>query len=165
MTRSFWQHNTPVLAAAAALAGFASCWLLLPHLPAQAPTEKPLRSGLVRVEDAVPTRGPWGEWRRYFRGETYGTKDMVVLVVTLKPGEAPHPPHQHAEEEFMILADGTGTWTLDGKEIAAKKGDVVYAAPWTTHGLKNTGQVPLTYYMVKWNNKGVEAPAKPAEKE
>ena len=65
----------------------------------------------------------------------------------------------------MILADGTGTWTLDGKEIAAKQGDVVYAAPWTTHGLKNTGDAPLTYYMVKWNNKGVKAPAKPAEKE
>jgi quercetin dioxygenase-like cupin family protein len=99
-----------------------------------------------------------------FPGDTYGTKDMVVLVVTLKPGQAPHPPHQHAEEEFMILADGTGTWTLDGKEIAAKKGNVVYAAPWTTHGLKNTGEAPLTYYMVKWNNKGVKAPAKPTEK-
>jgi mannose-6-phosphate isomerase-like protein (cupin superfamily) len=87
---------------------------------------------------------------------------MVVLVVTLKPGQAPHPPHRHAEEEFMILADGSGTWTLDRKEIAAKKGDVVYAAPWTMHGLKNTGNAPLTYYMVKWNNKGVKAPEKPA---
>ena len=64
----------------------------------------------------------------------------------------------------MILADGSGAWTLDGKEIAAKKGDVVYAAPWTLHGLKNTGEGPLTYYMVKWNNKGVKAPEKPHEK-
>jgi endonuclease YncB( thermonuclease family)/quercetin dioxygenase-like cupin family protein len=116
-------------------------------------------SGLVRAEDAVPTRGEWGEWHRYFRGDTHGTKDMVVLEVTLKPGQAPHPPHRHAEEEFMILADGSGTWTLDAKEIAAKKGDVVYAAPWTMHGLKNAGDGPLTYYMVKWNNKSVPPPA------
>src|SRR4029434_9592065 len=75
-------------------------------------------SGLVRAEDAVPTRGGWGEWHRYFRGDTHGTKDMVVLAVTLKPGQAPHPPHHHAEEEFMILADGNGTWTLNSKEIA-----------------------------------------------
>ena len=61
----------------------------------------------------------------------------------------------------MILAEGTGTWHLDGKELPARKGDVVYAAPWTMHGLKNTDDAPLTYYMVKWNSKGVPSPAKP----
>jgi mannose-6-phosphate isomerase-like protein (cupin superfamily) len=151
-----------VLAPAALVAaGFASAWLFFPQRPARALAERPFASGLVRGEDAVPTRGPWGEWRRYFRGETHGTRDMVVLVVTLKPGQAPHPPHQHAEEEFMILAEGAGTWHLDGKEFPARKGDVVYAAPWVMHGLKNTGAAPLTYYMVKWNNKGVPAPEKP----
>jgi quercetin dioxygenase-like cupin family protein len=144
--------------------GFVLARVYPPQATAQTSTEKPPASALIRGEDAVPTRGDWGEWRRYFRGQTYGTNDMVVLVVTLKPGQAPHPPHRHAEEEFMILADGSGTWTLDGKEIAAKKGDVVYAAPWTVHGLKNTGDAPLTYYMVKWNNKGVKAPEKPVEK-
>jgi quercetin dioxygenase-like cupin family protein len=145
-------------------AGFASACFLLPWHPGHAQTaqtEKALESRLVRVEDAVPTRGPWGEWRRYFRGETHGTQDMVVLAVTLKPGQAPHRPHRHAEEEFMILAEGAGTWNVDGKESAARKGDVVYAAPWTIHGLKNTSDAPLTYYMVKWNNKGVKVPAKP----
>jgi quercetin dioxygenase-like cupin family protein len=83
---------------------------------------------------------------------------MVVLAVTLKPGQAPHPPHQHAEEEFMILTEGVGTWHLDGKEFSARKGDVLYAAPWILHGLKNTSDAPLTYSMVKWNNKGVKAP-------
>src|SRR5262245_62088514 len=157
----------PCILAAIAIfaAGFAFAQLFPPQVTAQSPTEKPLASALIRGEDAAPTRGEWGEWRRYFRGDTYGTRDMVVLVVTLKPNEAPHPPHQHAEEEFMILAEGVGTWTLDGKEIAAKKGDVVYAAPWTMHGLKNTGTTPMTYYMVKWNNKGVKAPAKPAAME
>jgi mannose-6-phosphate isomerase-like protein (cupin superfamily) len=145
-------------------AGFTIARLFPPPLAAQALPARPLVSALVRVEDAVPTRGEWGEWRRYFRGDTHGTKDMVVLVVTLKPGQAPHPPHRHAEEEFMILAEGTGTWHLDGKDLPARKGDVVYAAPWTMHGLKNTGEAPLTYYMVKWDNKGVKAPEKPAEK-
>jgi mannose-6-phosphate isomerase-like protein (cupin superfamily) len=88
---------------------------------------------------------------------------MIVLAVTLKPGQAPHPPHRHAEEEFMILADGTGTWTLGDKQMPARKGDVVYAAPWMQHGLRNTGDTPLTYYLVKWSNKGVPAPAKPEE--
>jgi hypothetical protein len=89
---------------------------------------------------------------------------MIVLAVTLKPGHAPHPPHQHAEEEFMILTEGSGTWTLNDNEMPARKGDVLYAAPWALHGLKNTGDSPLTYYMVKWSNKGVPVPEKPAHK-
>jgi mannose-6-phosphate isomerase-like protein (cupin superfamily) len=125
--------------------------------------EGPLPSGLVRTRDAVPTRGEWGEWLRYFKGQTHGTTDLVVLAVTLKPGQAPHPPHRHAEEEFMILAEGSGRWHLDGKDSPAVKGDAVYAAPWSMHGIKNTGDGPLTYYMVKWSGKGVEPPAAPGE--
>src|SRR5262245_33263017 len=91
--------------AALVVAGFVTAWLLQPQQPGLAQPEravaKPLGSGLVRVADAVPTRGDWGEWRRYFRGDTHGTTDAIVLAVTLKPSHAPHPPHQHAEEEFM----------------------------------------------------------------
>ena len=133
-------------------------------MSSQNPVEKTLPSAVVRAAEAVPTRGPWGEWLRYFRGDTFGTSDMVVLAVCLKPGQAPHPPHQHAEEEFMILAEGAGAWHLDGKELPAKKGDVLYAAPWTMHGVKNTGDAPLTYYMMKWNNKGVKAPTNPPKR-
>src|SRR5262245_57501615 len=151
------------LASAALIAaGFAAAQLVPHRAGAQPATEKVLASGLVHTEDAVPTRGEWGEWRRYFRGDTHGARDMVVLAVTLKPGQAPHPPHRHAEEEVMILAEGTGTWHLDGKDLPARKGDVAYAAPWTMHGLKNTVDAPLTYYMVKWSGKGVPPPAKPA---
>jgi len=134
------------------------------RLSSQVPAERTLASAVVRAADAVPTRGPWGEWLRYFRGDTYGTLDIVVLAVTLKPGQEPHPPHQHAEEEFMILAEGSGDWHLDGKDLPAKKGDVLYAAPWAMHGIKNTGNAPLTYYMMKWNNKGVKAPLQPTRK-
>src|SRR5262245_16751064 len=102
-------------------AGFWLGRLLPPPVAAQAPTARPLASALVRAEEAVPTGGDWGEWRRYFRGETHGTKDLVVLVVTLKPGHAPHSPHRHAEEEFLILAEGTGTWHLaPGREGTAR---------------------------------------------
>ena len=144
-------------------AGFATAWFLLPRIQGQAPPEEGLRSAVIRAHDAAPTHGDWGQWLRYFRGDTHGTRDMVVLAVTLKPRHAPHPPHQHAEEEFMILTEGSGTWTLNDKEMPARKGDVLYASPWALHGLKNTGDTPLTYYMVKWSNKGVPTTTKPEE--
>jgi mannose-6-phosphate isomerase-like protein (cupin superfamily) len=151
-----------ILASAALVAiGFVAGRLTPPQVAAQPAAEKGLASSVVHAEEAAPTRGDWGEWRRYFRGATHGAKDLVVLAVTLRPGHEPHPPHRHAEEEFMILAEGAGVWRLDGRDLPARKGDVVYAAPWVMHGLKNTGDTPLTYYLVKWNTKGVKAPEKP----
>jgi quercetin dioxygenase-like cupin family protein len=122
------------------------------------PAANILSSGLVHSGDAVPTRGPWGGWLRFFRGDTHGAKDLVVLSVTLVPGAEPHPPHRHAEEEIMVLTEGAGTWHLDGKDLPARKGDVLYAAPWAMHGIRNTGDTPLTYSMFKWSSKGVDAP-------
>jgi quercetin dioxygenase-like cupin family protein len=141
--------------------GFAAARLWPPTVTAQSATAKSLPSALIRADEGAPTRGDWGAWVRYFRGDTYGTRDMVVLAVTLKPAQASHAPHRHAEEEIMILTEGSGTWHLDGKDHPARKGDVLYAAPWTMHGIKNTGDGPLIYYMVKWNNKGVAAPPEP----
>ncbi len=126
--------------------------------------EEQLAAALVRAKDAVVTTGDWGHWLRYFRGDTHGSRDLVVLAVTLKPGEAPHPPHQHTEEELMIVVMGSGVWQLDGKEMLAETGDVVYAAPWTMHGLRNnSGEAPLMYYMVKWSGQGIDTVKPPVE--
>lgn len=129
----------------------------------QEAADKTLPAALIRANAAAVTSGDWGHWLRYLRGDTHGSRDLVVLAVTLKPNQAPHPAHRHAEEELMILAEGTGMWQLDGKQSPAKAGDVVYAAPWTMHGIKNTGDETLLYYMVKWSGKGVPAANRPAQ--
>ena len=45
----------------------------------------------------------------------------------------------------MILAEGAGIWNVAGKQSAARKGDVLYAAPWTLHGRKNTSDAHLLH--------------------
>lgn len=72
-----------------------------------------------------------------------------------------HPPHRHAEEEFLIVTEGSGRFHLNGKEWPAQKGDVLYAAPWTMHGIRNTGDKPISYMAVKWAARGVKAPPEP----
>ena len=62
----------------------------------------------------------------------------------------------------MVLAEGEGVWRLEGKDTPARKGDAVYAAPWTEHGIRSSGERSLTYYMVKWSGKGVSVPEEPA---
>ena len=108
--------------------------------------------------------GPTHDWtgltneqgyRRHFAGTCPGQRTGPSLLVRARrvsvgPGD--------------LWSRDVGTWHLVGKEHPARKGNVLYAAPWAMHTLKNTGEKPLTYYMVKWNNKGVKAPERPVKR-
>jgi quercetin dioxygenase-like cupin family protein len=111
-------------------------------------------SRIVGSAEGTARQEPWGHWLRRLHGDTAAVSNLTISLFTLAPGQAPHPPHQHAEEELMILVEGGGTWHLVGKDSPAHQGDVVYAAPWDIHGLRNTGTVSLSYYVLKWAGRG-----------
>jgi len=113
------------------------------------------KSEVVPKEAVKKAPDSWGVFYPYFTGSTYGTKDMLAGVADINPGEEIHPPHRHAEEEFLIVTKGEGTWHLNGKDFPAKKGDMLYAAPWDIHGISNTGRENLEFVVWKWNAKGV----------
>ncbi len=125
------------------------------------PQRKPLKSGVVSFEDAKTHQADWGEMRSYFTGETTGTKDVLTAVAIVKPGKAVHRAHRHAEEEYLILVEGSGTWSLDGKEFPAKRGDILHTEPWVYHGLTNTGTEQLIFVVVRFNSKGVKIAPRP----
>ncbi len=121
-----------------------------------------LPSAVVTAQQAKTEHADWGSFSTYFQGETYGTREALTGVAVIKPGQEIHPPHQHAEEEYLMVIAGEGTWHLNGKNFAARQDDILYAAPWDLHGLKNTGKAPLKFVVWKWNNKGVTLPTQPA---
>ena len=118
-------------------------------------------SSIVSESQAKRQVNPWGTLYTYAEGETYTTKDGLAAVAVIKPGMEIHPPHQHAEEEYVLVTEGTGVWSLNGKERPAKAGDMQYAAPWDMHGIRNTGKTPLRFVVWKWNGKGVPPTVKP----
>lgn len=132
---------------------------LLSLTPARA--SEPLKSKIVGFEEARPTPAKWGEMRRYFTGETFGTKDVLTAVAIVDPGKSVHRAHRHAQEEYLIVAEGSGTWSLDGKESPAQRGDILYAEPWVYHGLMNSGDKPLIFVVVRYNAKGLKLPSRP----
>ncbi len=155
------EKRTAVFGAlAATLVGLAAS---LPAEAADSPS-KPLKSGIVRFSDAKANQADWGEMRRYFTGETSGTKDVLTAVAIVKPGKAVHRAHRHAQEEYLILVEGAGTWSLDGKESPATRGDILYTQPWVYHGLTNTGIEPLIFVVVRFNSKGVSIPPRPDDR-
>jgi mannose-6-phosphate isomerase-like protein (cupin superfamily) len=120
-----------------------------------------LKSKIVGWDEARKTEADWGQMRFYFTGETAGTKNVLTAVAVVEPGKAVHKSHRHAEEEYLVLVDGSGTWSLDGKDSPARRGDVLYVEPWVYHGLKNTGERPLIFLVVRYAGKGVPAPPRP----
>lgn len=117
-------------------------------------------SAILSQQQAKRQDFDWGTLYTYYEGESYGTKDALAAVAVIKPGQEIHPPHEHAEEEYLMVLEGEGTWSLNGKTQPARAGDMQYAAPWDVHGVSNTGDTPLAFVVWKWNNKGVPLPAK-----
>jgi mannose-6-phosphate isomerase-like protein (cupin superfamily) len=122
---------------------------------------QPLKSQIVRQDETRITKGDWGEMYHYFAGESPATRNVLVAVAVVQPGKAVHRAHRHAMEEYLMLVEGSGVWSLEGKETPAKTGDVLYAAPWVYHGLTNTGTAPLRFAVVRYSAKGVEPPPRP----
>ena len=91
----------------------------------------------------------------HYNGPTDQLSGMCTGMVVLDPGASPHPPHRHPEEEFMIVADGTGEIECDGKTTQVGPGAIMYCAGNVLHGIVNTGQVPMTFYWSKWMARGV----------
>ncbi|RDV26606.1 cupin domain-containing protein [Alteromonas aestuariivivens] len=121
----------------------------------------PLATSVVTLSQAQMEQLSGSVFYQYFAGQTYGTEDTLVGVAVIEPGQEIHPPHQHAEEEFLMVIEGAGIWTLNDETFTAQAGDILYAAPWDLHGVLNSGDKPLKFVVFKWNNKGVAAPAEP----
>ena len=100
--------------------------------------------------EAALTRETFGDNRVYYDGPTEQLSAMTAGSLRLKPGMSPHPPHQHPEEEIMVIAEGTGEISIEGKVTPVASGGMMYCAAGKLHGIVNTGKTPLLFYYFKW---------------
>jgi len=93
---------------------------------------------------------PVGKIGLYFNGETEESQSLVTGRFVIDPGETPHPPHVHPDEEILIVESGHGEIFCEGKTTKVGPGSVMYSAPNVPHSITNTGEEPLTFYFMKW---------------
>jgi mannose-6-phosphate isomerase-like protein (cupin superfamily) len=144
--------------------GGAAVFVLLTRSSGADAADKPaptIESKIVGWDEAQIHKADWGQMRFYMTGETSGSKNVLTAVAIVEPGKSVHKAHRHAEEEYLAVVEGSGTWSLNDKESPAKRGDVLYAAPWVYHGLTNTGDKPLIFLVVRYSSKGVPVPPRP----
>jgi quercetin dioxygenase-like cupin family protein len=97
---------------------------------------------------AEPTKT--GEKRQFLQAPTPTLDELELHVTTLNPGEAPHPPHQHPEEELIIIKEGMVESTVNGITTRIGPGSVIFQASNQLHGLKNVGTTKAVYHVIKW---------------
>jgi mannose-6-phosphate isomerase-like protein (cupin superfamily) len=158
-----WRRLRLILAAVFA-AGLAAAIARETLSDAADPQPAPFKSQIVAFDAAKVHKADWGEMRRYFAGESFGAKDVLTAVAIVEPGKAVHKAHRHAMEEYLAIVQGSGVWSLAGRETPAKRGDILYAEPWVFHGITNTGVEPLIFVVVRYTAKGVVVPPRPDDR-
>lgn len=102
--------------------------------------------------EAKPTK--YGMSRKVFQAPTPTLDELECHITTLNPGEAPHAAHHHPDEELILVKEGTVETTLNGVSRQVGPGSVIFQASDEMHGLRNIGQTPATYFVVKWKTPG-----------
>ena len=102
-----------------------------------------LRDGVLNPANVPSSSADGCTAFTHYNGPTDQLAGICAGMAILEPGASPHPPHGHPEEEFMIVAEGTGEIECDGKVTPAGPGAMMYCAGNTLHGITNTGSAPM----------------------
>ena len=97
-----------------------------------------------------------GQYRQFVRAPTATLDELELHVTTLNPGQTSHAPHQHPNEELVILASGKLEAMSNGKTMQLGPGSVIFNASNQLHSVRNVGDVPATYHVINWTSPGMK---------
>ncbi len=100
-----------------------------------------------------------GERRELFDAPTLTLNNFEGHVTTIRPGEVPHPPHRHPDEEMILIKEGTLEVSINGETKRASAGSIFFYASNDLHGMRNVGTTLATYYVFRFVTAKTPAPA------
>jgi len=117
---------------------------------AQSAGKMVLHSSVFNWAELKVTPTKTGERRSVFDAATPLLEQFECHITTLNPGESPHPPHRHPEEELMVIREGSLEALQNDKTNRVEAGGIIFEASNELHGLRNIGTNRATYYVFKW---------------
>jgi quercetin dioxygenase-like cupin family protein len=95
--------------------------------------------------------------RQFMQAPTATLDELELHVTTLQAGTTSHAPHKHANEELVIIKEGTVEVLVDGQTKRVGPGSVVFNASNQMHSLRNVGSGPATYHVINWKTPATKA--------
>lgn len=117
---------------------------------AQSATKPVMHSCVFPWADLKVSPTKTGERRSVFDAPTPTLSNLECHITTLNPGEAPHAPHRHADEELMIVKEGTLAAFQGDQTNIVVAGGIIFEASNELHGLRNIGTNRATYFVIKY---------------
>jgi quercetin dioxygenase-like cupin family protein len=114
-------------------------------------SEKIMGPTVFEWEDMKPVKNATGEVRSLCKAPTATVDQLEMHVTTLNPGQSPHAPHRHINEELIIMREGECETLSDGKWVKVGPGSVVFNASNSLHGFRNVGTIPAIYHVINWS--------------
>jgi XRE family transcriptional regulator, regulator of sulfur utilization len=124
--------------------------LTLTGVAAMQPKPAPLNSQVWDWKDMVARPNANGEVRSIVRAPTVTLEELEIHITTLKPGLTSHAPHQHPNEEMLVVREGTVEALVNGELKRVGPGSIIFQASNQLHGIRNVGDVPATYHVINW---------------
>jgi len=123
----------------------------LPGPVATTGAKKPVPSQVIEFAKLADRNSSVGSRRDLFDGPTVTLSNLEGHISTLNPGQISHQPHQHVNEEMVVLIEGKLEVYINGNITQANKGDVLFFSSLDWHNVKNIGDTPATYYVLNWS--------------
>ncbi|WP_375447367.1 cupin domain-containing protein [uncultured Fibrella sp.] len=114
---------------------------------------QPIASAVYAWKEAPVVKKPGTEQRKLLEGSATDFKHIEVHTTTLAAHQAPHPAHKHDDEELIIIREGELTVTIAGKTKTLGPNSIALMMPGDEHGFENKGNVPATYYVMRYESK------------
>ena len=116
-------------------------------------------SSVFKWEDLAVRPTPNGERRNVANNPTPTLAVFECHITTLNPGRASHQPHRHAQEELILVKDGTLAVHINGKTQIAGPGSVFFFASNDAHAVRNVGDTRATYWVINLATPTTHTPA------
>jgi uncharacterized RmlC-like cupin family protein len=124
-----------------------------PALPGIRPTTHLIDPGL-RCKDGLAFM-PVG----CFVGRTEQVDSLECHYSVLMPGNSPHPPHAHLEEEILVVMSGSAELVVQNpvktgvmERFPAPAGTAIYYPSFQPHTIRNASEAPVIYAMLRWSS-------------
>lgn len=111
---------------------------------------EPIKSDVYSWKNLSPEKKETSERRQILEGVSAAFSNLEIHATTIKPGQAAHPSHKHAEEEMLIVKEGLVKVTIENKSQVLGPGSVAISMPGDEHGAVNAGTTDATYYILKY---------------
>ena len=124
----------------------------------QAAAPAPLASGVFDWNSLPVEKTASGERRAIFDSVTSTVDRLETHITSIGVGQASHAAHRHPDEELIFVREGVIEATINGVAKNAPAGSVIFYASNDLHGMRNAGDTPASYFVLRWTSPGHEGP-------